>query len=82
MSREEKTAETLLRAAQDRGLVVTGDFRISLDDAAGLVCIARGTLRNAVSKGKGPVTYELPVGRCRRSVRIRDLAIWVECRAE
>lgn len=72
------TAQVLLEAARERGLWVSADARVDLAAAAQLVGIEVASLRNAITQGRGPATYRLGAGNAKRTVRLLDLATWIE----
>ncbi|QHE85888.1 hypothetical protein [Hydrogenophaga sp. BPS33] len=76
----QSTAQVLLGAAREQGLWLSGDLRVGLRDAAGLIGMGEGSLRNLITQGKGPATYKLGGGGHQRTVRIIDLATWLESR--
>ena len=70
------TLQLLIEAAQRHGLAVTGDGRVSEADAAKLLCLARGTLKNKRAEGSGPPFCRIPMNGCSLSYRLADLAAW------
>ena len=80
--RVERQAQTLLQALQDSGRHVTPDLRVSVDDCAWLIGWKPSYLRNVLSRGHGPRSYRL--GGCghRRTVKLVDLAEWMELRGD
>ena len=72
------TGRVFLQIAQREGWWLTHDNRIGLEDAAKLLGIALGTLRNRIAAGTGPRVYPLGGRGHRVSVRIMDLAEWIE----
>lgn len=72
------TAQTLLAAARDAGMVITGDLRIKECDAAVLLGYAPETLAQKRTQGSGPVAYGRGFGGARVSYRLDDLARWIE----
>jgi hypothetical protein len=76
------TAELLHAEALARGYWVSGDLRIGLDDAARLIGQSPGGLRNQVTDGTGPPTYRLGGAGHKRTVRILELAEWIESRRD
>lgn len=77
-SRIESTASILTSFAQNQGMTVTGDRRISEKDAAKLLGLNPAYLKNLRQEGKGPVPYNRGMAGCRISYRIIDLAEWIE----
>ncbi|MFM9427330.1 hypothetical protein RCH10_003786 [Variovorax sp. GrIS 2.14] len=78
----ESTMAMLLRAAQDRKVVMTADMRVSETEAAGLLGYAPGSLKNKRQAGKGPVHYDRAVNGSRVSYRLMDLALWLESKRQ
>lgn len=72
------TAQVLLEAAEQRGMWVSPDNRVGLQDAAALVGVSHGSLRNRIAEGKGPKTYRFGGGGHRQTVRVLELAEWLE----
>ncbi|KQW36515.1 hypothetical protein [Rhizobacter sp. Root404] len=62
----------------ERRLVLSGDLRVSEEDAAKLLGIAHGHLKNMRQEGKGPASYARGMNGCRLSYRLLDLALWIE----
>lgn len=81
-ARVESCARLLLDAAIEHGMGLTGDHRISEGDAAVLLGLHPGSLKNLRAEGCGPVAYRAPTGGCRWSYRLSDLAAWIEARRE
>jgi hypothetical protein len=81
-TRAEQTARLLREAAALAGMVITGDARVSEADAARLLGLANGTLRNLRAEGKGPRRYAIGFAGCRVSYRVDDLAEWIESTLE
>jgi len=76
--RIEACARALEAHCRESGVFITGDGRISEVDAAGLLGLAPGTLKNMRGQREGPAAYRTPINGCRVSYRILDLAGWVE----
>lgn len=76
--RVDRCTRLLLEAARDAGLTVSGDGRVSEADAARLLCLSAGHLKNMRAAGDGPVAYGRGMDGCRVSYRLEDLAAWVE----
>lgn len=76
----EVCAEVLFKAARDAGFWISPDLRVGLRDAARLLGLSPGHLRNLVSEGKGPPTYRLGGAGHRVTVHLFDLAEWRESR--
>ena len=77
-ARVQACAEVLLAAARDAGYWVSPDLRVGLRDAATLLGMTHGHLRNLVTEGKGPAVYHLGGKGHRVSVHLLDLAEWRE----
>lgn len=77
-ARVEACAALLLVAAREAGMAVSGDLRLSEQDAAALLAYAPGHLKALRQEGRGPVPYGIGMNGCRLSYRVRDLAEWVE----
>lgn len=67
--------------AKDNGWWISYDFRIGLKDAASMLGISYGHLRNLIAQGKGPRVCQLGGGGHRVTVKLRALAEWVESRS-
>lgn len=80
--RVEATLRLLLAAVREAGVPMSGDRRVSEENAAALVGVAAGTLKNLRTEGTGPAAYRTPVGGSRWSYRLDDLAAWLEARRE
>lgn len=80
--RIEACARMLMAAARESGVFVTGDGRVSETDAAGLVGMAPGTIRNKRSKGEMPRAYKMGIAGSQMSYRLVDLAAWIEASRE
>jgi hypothetical protein len=63
-------------ACKEWEIVVSGDGLVGATDAAKLLGLVPGTLRNMRSTGRGPSYIKLPGGRCRYD--LRKLALWHE----
>jgi hypothetical protein len=72
------TYERLLAACHERGFVVTGDGRVSEIDAAELLGLTPGSLKNKRLLGCAPPHYRRPAGNSRVSYRLTDLADWID----
>lgn len=79
-ARIEARALTFLEAAQTAGFWVSADSRIGMQDAATLVGMAHGSLRNAVREGRGPHIYRIGGGGHKATISLLDLAEWIESR--
>lgn len=80
-NRVEATALILLQAAQDAGYWISADLRIGIDDAAALVGMTPASFKNRIAGCALPV-YRLGGSGHKRSVRIHDLAEWLESQAK
>lgn len=78
MSNQNATHERLLAACREHGFVVTADERIGEPDAAVLLGLSTGGLRNMRTLGTSPPFYRRPAGGSRVSYRIEDIATWLE----
>jgi hypothetical protein len=74
------TARQFLAIVIERGWWITPDNRIGLEDAATLLGVKLGTLRNKCAAGDGPPLYRLGGRGHRVSVGLLDLAEWKESR--
>jgi hypothetical protein len=79
-SRADAASQVLLKLAQDAGFWVSPDGRIGLRDAATLLGLSPGTLRNLCAADDGPPTYRLGGHGHRVTVGLIDLAAWRESR--
>jgi len=80
--RVEFCTRLLADAATAAGLPLSGDMRVSESDAATLLGLHPGSLKNLRSEGCGPVAYRTPMNGSRWSYRLLDLARWIEERRE
>lgn len=81
MSTEELVQEAalaLFKAAIEAGMTLSADGRVGESDAATLLGIAPGTLKNMRAEGSAPSHYKVGVARGRVSYRCLDLACWIE----
>lgn len=81
----ERIAECLMllqAACRESRLFVTGDQRVSEADAAALIGLAAGSLRNLRTEGSAPPAYRVAAGGSRISYRLVDLATWLEARRD
>lgn len=78
MSEGASTYERLLAACREHGFIVTADERIGESDAAVLLGLSLGGLRNMRTLGTSPPFYRRPAGGSRVSYRIVDIATWLE----
>jgi hypothetical protein len=76
--RVEETARLLRDAAAAADMAVSGDQRVAEADAARLLGIAPGSLKNLRAEGRAPKCYLRGLNGCRISYRLDDLAQWVE----
>lgn len=77
-SNQTATHERLLAACREHGFTITADERIGEPDAAVLLGLSLGGLRNMRMLGTGPAFYRRPAGGSRVSYRIADIATWLE----
>lgn len=77
-----RTAECWLVICAERGHWCSPDNRVDMEVAAELVGLSHGRLRNLISSGAGPPSYRLGGGGHRRTVRLLDLAEWLESRRD
>lgn len=80
--RIEATAALLLQTAREAHMTLSGDLRVSEQDAAALLAYAPGYLKALRAEGKGPTPYGRGMNGSRVSYRISDLAGWVEAARE
>ena len=76
--RVERCARLLMAAARETGMTVSGDGRVSEADAARLLALSAGHLKNLRAAGEGPTAYNRGLAGSRVSYRLEDLAAWVE----
>lgn len=75
--RAEETAQLWLVAARDARFWVSSDLRIGVDDGAKLVGMSsKGFAKRLPSTGI--LVYQVGGGRHKRSIKIYDLALWLE----
>lgn len=74
----ESCAGMLLQACMDAQMRMSGDYRVSEIDAAILLGIAPGSLKNLRQNGWAPVHHHRGVNGSRVSYRIQELATWIE----
>lgn len=60
------------------GIMLSADGRVTSREAARLLNVAEGSLRNWRQEGCGPNFLRRPLSGCRISYRIADLARWLE----
>lgn len=80
--RAEATAQVLLAAAQDAKCWISADLRIGIEDAARLIGMAPGSFKNRLGSGHSLRVYQIGGRGHKRSVRIFDLAQWLESLAD
>lgn len=68
----------LIAACKARGVEISGDGRISEDDATVLLGYAPGSLKNLRQMGMAPPYYRRAVAGKRISYMIEDLIVWIE----
>lgn len=71
----------LVDAALKAGIALSGDMRVSEVDAAALLGLHPGSLKNLRLEGSGPRAYRVGIKGGRLSYRIADLAEWLEARS-
>jgi hypothetical protein len=76
--RVEACASLLERRCREAGIVLSGDLRVGETDAAALLGIAAGSLKNLRGEGKAPACYARGMNGGRLSYRLLDLASWIE----
>jgi len=76
--RVDRCTRLLLEAARENGLAISGDGRVSEVDAARLLALSAGHLKNLRAAGEGPPAYTRGLAGSRVSYRLEDLAAWVE----
>lgn len=76
--RVQETAQRLEAAAREQGFFITPDDRVSAANAAKLIGMAAGTLKNYRDMGEGPIYYKVPCSNGNISYRITDIAFWIE----
>jgi hypothetical protein len=73
------TVKVLMLSIEMNKIIMSADQRVSEADAARLVGIQPGTLKNLRTvEGTSPPHYRAPVDGSRVSYRVIDLAIWIE----
>jgi len=74
-----KETEAMLRAAAVlAGCAISGDGRVTEQDAANLLSYSRSQLKAMRAEGNGPDYYAVGMNGGRVSYRLSDLASWVE----
>lgn len=76
------TARLWAEAARDRGWWISPDQRVGLRTAAALLGMSYGGFRNLLAEGNGPATYRLGGGGHQKTVRLLELAEWLEGKRE
>ena len=79
--RVEFATRLLVDAALKAGIALTGDMRVSEVDAAALLGLHPGSLKNLRLEGSGPRAYRVGINGGRLSYRLADLAEWLEARS-
>ncbi|ABE42915.1 hypothetical protein Bpro_0959 [Polaromonas sp. JS666] len=77
-ARAEATHLLLQAKCREAGSFVSIDERVSEQDAAQLLGITAGGLKNMRHEGRAPEAYGAPIGRGKVSYRLFDLALWIE----
>lgn len=75
--RAEETAQLWLAAARDAGFWVSSDNRIGVDDAAKLLGMSSKGFNKRLA-GSDLLIYPAGGGRHKRTIKIYDLALWLE----
>lgn len=78
--RVQLTARLFYEIARENSWWVSLDLRIGLRDAAKILGLTHGHLRNLIAEGKGPRVYHLGGAGHRVTVTLLDLAEWRESR--
>ena len=76
--RVDRCTRLLLEAARENGMAISGDGRVSEVDAARLLALSAGHLKNLRAAGEGPPAYVRGLAGYRISYRVEDLAAWIE----
>ena len=76
------TAKVLLAVIDKNDLPMSADQRVSEVDAARLIGMEPGSLKNLRTEGGAPPNYRVPVNGQRISYRVLDLALWIEGKRE
>ncbi|MDP4028522.1 MAG: hypothetical protein Q8P42_06085 [Gallionella sp.] len=74
------TLRALEAACRENKIFMSGDQRVSESDAAYLLGLSGGGLKNLRHEGAAPVAYRMPINGARVSYRLMDLAAWIESR--
>lgn len=80
-TREERvrvTADALLAVAVKNSMGISADQRVGEADAAALIGMTQGGLKNLRAEGGAPNSYRVSVNGSRISYRLWDLAEWIE----
>lgn len=80
--RVKATARLLLETAQENDMHVTLDNRITVSDAADILGYERRSLLNAIREGRGPRAYSIGLKSSRKTLRIWDIAHWMELNSD
>jgi len=80
--RIEATLRALQAACREANIFVTGDSRISENDAARILGLHPGSLKNMRSAGEAPTSYGIGVNGSKISYRLLDVACWIERRRD
>jgi hypothetical protein len=76
------TVKVLQLSVEKNMMPLSADQRVSEVDAARLIGMEPGSLKNLRAEGGAPPSYRVPVNGQRISYRLLDLAIWIEKRRE
>ncbi len=80
--RVEATAILLAAVVASEDMPVSADMRVGEADAAALLGLSAGHLKNLRQQGGAPIHYTVGVGGGRVSYRIHALAAWIEEKLE
>lgn len=78
--RADRSAQVLLDAAQAAGYWISPDLRVGVDDGAKLVGMSPKGFKKRLPS-TGILVYQLGGGGHKRTIRIYDLALWMESQA-
>ncbi len=75
--RAARTSQVLLAAARDAGFWISPDNRVSIDNGAKLIGMSSKGFNKRLAES-GVLVYQAGGGRHKRTIRIYDLALWLE----
>lgn len=75
--RAARTSQVLLAAARDAGFWISPDNRVGIDDGAKLIGMSSKGFNKRLAES-GVLVYQAGGGRHKRTIRIYDLALWLE----